>query len=103
MNADTIFQIISADGQSDYKYLSIYINGGNGTPNTFYIDDLCQPLFGSTAFSYFNDREIIMYPNPTSDYIYFKGIIKRNNKIIDLLEKLFLVKMLLITLYMLVI
>ena len=83
------------DDQSDYKYISIYINGGNGTPNTFYIDDLAGPPFiGSTAsFSHFNDREIIMYPNPTSDYIYFKGInSKETIKIIDLSGKTVLSK-----------
>ena len=78
------------DDQSDYKFISIYINGGNGTPNTFYIDDLGGPSFiGSTAsFSHFSDREIIMYPNPTSDYIYFKGVASNETiKIVDLSGK----------------
>ena len=81
--------------QSDYKFISIYINGGNGTPNTFYIDDLSGPSFiGSTASSSnYSDREIIMYPNPTSDYIYFKGIISNETiKIIDLTGKTVLSK-----------
>ena len=78
------------DDQPDYKFISIYINGGNGTPNTFFIDDLAGPPFiGSTAsYSHFSDREIIMYPNPTSDYIYFKGVASNETiKIIDLSGK----------------
>ena len=78
-----------------YKFISIYINGGNGTPNTFYIDDLSGPSFiGSTASSSnYSDREIIMYPNPTSDYIYFKGITSNETiKIIDLTGKTVLSK-----------
>lgn len=78
------------DDQANYKFISIYINGGNNAPNTFYIDDLAGPSFiGSTAsLSHLSDSGIIMYPNPTSDYINFKGLTSTNSiKIIDIYGK----------------
>ena len=78
------------DDQANYKFISIYINGGNNAPNTFYIDDLAGPSFiGSTAsLSHLSDSGIIMYPNPTSDYVNFNGLTSTNSiKIIDIYGK----------------
>ena len=67
-----------ADGVN-FDHIFIFIGRGDGEPgvgSTFYIDDLMGPALQTTAsLNDFESDQIIIYPNPTNDIIYFKNIL----------------------------
>ena len=67
-----------ADGVN-FDHIFIFIGRGDGEPgvgSTFYIDDLMGPALQTTAsLNDFESDQIMIYPNPTNDIIYFKNIL----------------------------
>lgn len=63
-----------ASDKTTYTHVSIYVNGGDSTAATYYIDDFKGPLLANSAsIGDAENHKLSIYPNPVSEHIYFSN------------------------------